>query len=99
MKFNSYSYWVPKMYKNYDLAHTKSDDFNVHVLMYTRLLKTYCIIKLFSFFSPGRTTGIQQTTKADRDCDDRPVIKVSKGMNLKKRKQRSTTTKQAIIQK
>lgn len=38
------------MYKNYDLAHTKSDDFNLHVLMYTRLLKTYCIIKLFSFF-------------------------------------------------
>lgn len=33
MKFNSYSYWVPKVYKNYDLAHTKSDDFTVHVLM------------------------------------------------------------------
>lgn len=53
----------------------------------------------YSPFFPGRTTGIQQTTKVDRDCNDRPVIKVSNGMNPKKRKQRTTTTKQAIIKK
>lgn len=38
----------------------------------------------YSPFLPGRTTGIQQTTKVDRDCYDRPVIKVSKGMNCNK---------------
>lgn len=39
----------------------------------------------YSPFLPGRTTGIQQTTKVDRDCYDRPVIKVSKlGINRNK---------------
>lgn len=38
----------------------------------------------YSPFLPGRTTGIQQTTKVDRDCYDRPVIEVSKGLNSNK---------------
>lgn len=31
LKLNSYSYGIPKMSKNYDLAHTKSNDFTVYV--------------------------------------------------------------------
>lgn len=31
LRLNSYSYGIPKMSKNYDLAHTKSNDFTVYV--------------------------------------------------------------------
>lgn len=42
------------------------------------------VLSSYSSFFQGRTTGIQQTTKVDRDCYDRPVIKVCKGMNSNK---------------